>query len=209
LFETLKEISKLTLLSLKRQLDNGTLATAATRPAPRPTAPPPTAEPVHPVPPTPAAPAPFPAVPASLMTTRPPEAPAPLEAPAQGPPPWRPSAAAPEAPAPPAPAPAATRPRRRPEPHRAGASEPPAAKAPAAEAVLAAGNGHKDLGRQLELLLDAAALAEARTVAIDLQVRDASERVLHQIRDFAWDIAGLPAADDVRLQLQIALRPKR
>jgi hypothetical protein len=133
---------------------------------------------------------PQPGVPASLMPRVDSPAAEVAEAVADGPPPWRAGASAP-----------APRETARPT------SVEEASEAVSA-AALAATNGHRPLSRELELLLDEAALAEARTVAIDLQVRDASDRVLHQIRDLAWDLAEQPDSDDVRLQLQIALRPK-
>ncbi len=211
LFETLKEISKLTLLSLKQQLDSGHLGATPMRPAARAAAPAaPTVAPamplVAPLAAAPPSPMPLPvevppslmtlpaAVPASLMpraqaTAEPPA----IETTAAGPPPWRPAAGA-----------APLRHPARFEPEETfGVPEAPPAEA------LAESNGHKPLDRELELLLDAAALAEARTVAIDLQVRDASDRVLHQIRDVEWDLAEEPTSDAVRLQLHIALRPKR
>ncbi len=205
IFETLREVSKLTLLSLKRQLDNGNLARASMRPAPRP--------PVGPRPPVAPPPGMPSAIPASLLPQEPakPKAPAlaAVEPIAQGPPPWRPAAGMVplreplEAEAPPA--------RETPAPMPVPPETPvAAAETPPPAAIPMGSNGHPPIGRrELELLLDAVALAAARTVAIDLQVRDASERVLHQIRDLEWDLAAQPASDAVRLELEIALRPRR
>jgi hypothetical protein len=146
-FETLKEISKVTLLSLKKRLARGSdTTTAAPRPAapPRPL-PPPGAAPMTPrpvsqahpqvVPPAPAPPRPA-AAPAPAQTVQPPLPPRPAAPPPPAPrplqPPPQPAAPAPQpSPAPPprpaAPAPPAAAP---PRPAAAPPPPPPSAKAP-------------------------------------------------------------------------------
>jgi hypothetical protein len=133
-FETLKEISKVTLLSLKKRLARGSdTTTAAPRPAapPRPL-PPPGAAPMlprpvsqaHPqvVPPAPAPPRPATA-PAAAQTVQPPLPPRPVAPPAPAPRPLQP----PPQTAAPAPQPSPAPP---PRPAAAPPPPPPSAKAP-------------------------------------------------------------------------------
>jgi len=194
IFETLREVSKRTLLSLKTQLESG--GTRLTRPqpaAPRPAEPAPAS--VQPV----AASGLEPAVVKGVM--------APQDGPVVavrrddegGPPPWkgRGSAAAGTV---------------RAEESLAAPPRPPTrAEAEASPPVeeLASTNGHAAIDRRLvELDLDSDELEQARTLAIDLQVRDARQRVLHQIRDFQWELAEGTAGQKVRFHLEIELNPR-
>jgi signal recognition particle receptor subunit beta len=198
IFETLREVSKRTLLSLKTQLESGGTRLARPQPAaPRPAEPAPAPE--QPV----AASAPEPTT--VVQGVRAPQG-APVAAVRRddegGPPPWKGRGSV------------AAGPPRTEEP--LPAPPPPAAAERAAETEassrveeLASTNGHAAIDRRLvELDLDSAELEQARTLAIDLQVRDARQRVLHQIRDFQWELAEGTAGQKLRFQLEIELNPR-
>jgi hypothetical protein len=188
IFETLREISKRTLLSLKSQLESG--GTKPTRPqsgAPQPAD-------------TLAASEPAAALPAATVSTDKQEVRTGAKADEGGPPPWKGRATSADAP---------------PE----DMAQPPADQPRPADAVesapeqtvdeLAATNGHAAVDKRLlELDLALDDLEQARTVAIDLQVRDSRQRVLHQLRDFQWELSDGAGGRRVRFQLEIELNPK-
>jgi signal recognition particle receptor subunit beta len=229
-FETLKGISRFTLMSLKKRLGRSEPATApAARPAATPAAaPPPLAVPrPAPVPAVnpavnpatnPAAAPPRPAAPPKpLMPPMPP----PASPPAAAPPPW-PAAA----PAPPKAPPVAARGRtmdvlseleklRReaaaPAQRPAQAAAPSVRPAPV-PAPPAGTNGRGELSRSIELTLRRADLQRARRVLVSFQVEDDEHRVMDSVRDLPVDIpvdtkaaAGL---EKLLLRLNIALNSK-
>jgi signal recognition particle receptor subunit beta len=193
-FETLKGISKHTLLSLKKRLGRN-------EPASRPAAAavkPPAAAAVPP--PAPAATAPPP---------RPPAAPPAV--------PPRPAAAAPPAPPPTArPAPAAA-PAKTPlrtvdvlselEKLRREAMQQPA-PAPVRAAAPAAGNGRGELSRTIEMTLRRADFQRARRFLVSFQVEDDQHRVMDAVRDLQVDIKDAASLEKLLLHLNIALSSK-
>jgi len=197
IFETLREVSKRTLLSLKTQLESGGTRLTRSQPtAPRPAEPAPAPE--QPVAAPAREPAPGPVVKGVMA---PPEGPvvAVRRDDEGGPPPWKGRGAAAAGP-PPAEESLAAAPR---------PAEGTEVEAPPAVEELAATNGHAAIDRRLvELDLDSDELEQARTLAIDLQVRDARQRVLHQIRDFQWELAEGTAGQRLRFQLEIELNPR-
>jgi signal recognition particle receptor subunit beta len=236
-FETLKGVSKFTLLSLKKRLSKD----APGRPAPRPQpvatrTPPPRREPE----PAPvgaplevgsqagraAHPAPSPAA-AATMAPPAPRAPAPAPAPAAAPPPAPAAHVAPPKPAP-RPAPAAA-PRRAPAPKgktqsdvlaelesiRKQALAPRAAPAAAAHAAAApaaaeapAVNGKHEITREIQLSLKRSDFERAKRFLLTLQVEDGQRHVMEAVRDFQVDIDSAAPHQKVLLRLNIALRTK-
>lgn len=199
IFETLREISKRTLLSLKSQLESGSSRALRSQAAARPA--------------KAAVPAPSPVQ--APVGSRPPAA-ASDSADEGGPPPWKAGGAAglprvdeaepgletaPPETAPPPPS--------APEPEPEPEQPQPVAAEPASAEELASTNGHASIDKRLvELDLAAHELEQAHTLAVDLQVRDARQRVLHQIRDFQWELAEGTGGRKVRFQLEIELHPK-
>ena len=207
-FETLKGISRLTLINLKRRLAKMTTE-------PRPGAAP-AARPVSGAIPTP---------PAAARAAA--EAPAPPPAAA---PPAAPPAAARPAPPPPAKPAAPARPKGtvdvlaelerirkqalRPEP--AAAAPPPAPlsrpaappPAPAASAVPVAGNGKGEIHRSLELTLKRADFRRARRVTFSFRVEDGQNQVVDGIRDFPVELQDVAALEKILLRLNIAVHAK-
>ncbi len=222
-FETLKGISRFTLMSLKKRLGRSEPAPA------RPAAPP--AKPAAAAPP-PGAPAAAPAVPSQAVPR--PAAP-PLatsgahpQIPAPGTPaPPRPAGAAPP-PAPPKPAPAAAPPKAPPvgkgrtldvlselEKLRKEAAAPrqstgPVPIRPSAPAATppAAANGRGELSRSIELTLRRADFQRARRVLVSFQVEDDQHRVMDAVRDLAVDIKDAAGLEKLLLRLNIALNSK-
>ncbi len=211
-FETLKGISKVTLLSLKKRLARP----EAARPAPRPAAA--GAPPIAAVPKPPPAPEAVPRLPGV--------SPAPRAAPPAGASaaPREPQPAAPVRPAAPAAQPAvlprvAPPPAAAPRPATAAgarsgrsvdvlseleklrrqALEPPAGTAPAAR------NGRGEMSRTVELNLPRADFARARRVLVTLQVEDEQNRVVDTIRDLQVDIKDAAKLQKLLLRLNIAL----
>src|SRR3954468_11233936 len=200
-FETLKGISRFTLMSLKKRL--GRSEPAPARPAAPAPAKPPAAPPPPATPPRPAAAAP----PATSGSH--PQIPAP--APAAS----RPAAAAPPK-APPVGKgrtldvlselerlgrePAAPRPSTAPTPAR-----PPAAAAPT---PAAGANGRGELSRSIELTLRRADFQRARRVLVSFQVEDDQHRVMDAVRDLAVDIKDAGSLEKLLLRLNIALNAK-
>jgi len=231
-FETLKGISKLTLLSLKKRL-----AKDQTRPQPGGGRPP--------VPISPKAP------PASSAPQEPPRVADPVAAPLPAPAPIAtsvappaPAAAAPIAMPPPAARPAATplppavRAAQRPktqgdvlaelEKIRRQAMKPaggmpaaaPAAPVPTAVAAssaaaaaaqaagAAAANGKHEINREIQLTLKKADFDRAKRFLLTMHVEDGQQHVMEAVRDFQVDIGSVPHHQKVVLRLNIALRTK-
>jgi signal recognition particle receptor subunit beta len=178
-FETLKGVSKLTLMSLKKRLTKTEAA------APRPVA-------VPPPPPRPAAPAPTPAAappkPAAVPVAAPPE-------------PRR-------APAPPASESGKARTQvdvlRELEKIRRQTLRP---SAPPVRSHIA-GNGLKELSRDVQLTLKQADFERARRFTLTLQVEDKESRVVDAIRDLHVDLESLADLKKVLVRLNIALNAK-
>ncbi len=223
-FETLKGISRFTLMSLKKRLGRNEPAAAAS-PASRPAA---AAAPPKPAPPP-------------VQSGSYPQAPpaAPPSPPPAGPPP-RPAAAAP--PAPPKPVPAsppgapptappvgkgrtmdvlgeleklrreAAAPRQTTGPRPVAApprpAAPPTAAPPGPAAHTAGTNGRGELSRSIELTLRRADFQRARRVLVSFQVEDDQNRVMDAVRDLAVDIKDAASLEKLLLRLNIALNAK-
>jgi hypothetical protein len=200
-FETLKGISKQTLLSLKKRLGRSEPSSPPPRPAARPAA----AAPAASAAPASAAPIPPPARPAM-----PPPAPAAAAPPA--PPPVRPPA-----PAPPKAPPAAGKGRsvdvlseleklRKDAMQQPTAAARPAAAASAAQA--AGTNGRGELSRTIELTLRRSDFQRARRFLVSFQVEDDENRVMDAVRDLQVDIKDAAGLEKLLLRLNIALNAK-
>ena len=187
-FETLKGISKLTLLALKRRLARNTDQPAVARAgAPSPPA---SRQPKH-------------EVPARQRT----KAPA-LEArPVQQTP-------AQQAPAPKAPKPS---PQELPAKRRSktgldvlGELEKlrREVQRPAKPLVRAQKNGHGELRREIRLSVNRSDFSKLRRFSLNLQVEDQENRIVDAVRDFTVDIKDPEHLDRVQLTLSIALNPK-
>jgi signal recognition particle receptor subunit beta len=227
-FETLKGVSKLTLLSLKKRLTR----TGADAPAPRPVAPAPAARPVQ-APAAPAASAP-PHPPAPQTAARPapsptvaPPRPAPVPAAETAPKP--PAAAVPPAPLRPAPAPPPKAPARARsvdvlgelEKLRREAMQPAAAgaqsgsgAAPAGHAAsgpgrpVASRNGRGELSRNIEMTLKRVDFARARRFLVSFQVEDDQNRVMDSVHNLPVEIKDAASLEKLLLHLNIALNAK-
>ena len=222
-FETLKEISKVTLLALKKRLGRSSETTTA---PPRPTAPPPLPRPT--AAPTPAATAPPPPAPA---TPQPPVQAQPAASPAPPPRPAPPPAAQPAPPAAPAPRPAAAAP----PPPPASAKPQPAARKGAVDVLgeleklrrqakqspsqaagaaggaapaKAATNGRGEVSRNIEMTLKRADFRRARRVLLSFQVEDEQHHVVEAVRDLQFDIKDAAHLEKLLLRLNIALNAK-
>jgi hypothetical protein len=199
-FETLKGISKLTLLNLKKRLTKMTTdaprpgAGAGARPAgayptgvPRPVstapvaAPPPAAQPPRPTPPAPAARA---ATPAPKAKTSHLDVLAELEKIRKQALTGAPGAA-PAAPA----------------------SPPPPARStlPPPRAI---SNGKGEIHRSVELTMKRSEFRRARRFLLNLRVEDGDQRVMDAIRDLPIEITDIAQLEKVLLQLNVALKPK-
>jgi len=232
-FETLKEISKVTLLSLKKRLARGSdsattsPSSQAPRPAPRPL-PPPSAPPMPPRPVsqpnpqvTPAQPRPA-AAPAPPQTPRPP---APVPAPVQTSPPSPPQAATsrPAAPATPAPPPPPASAKGQPAAKKGsmdvlgeleklrkqaqgGTPSTPRAAAPAHPP--AGSNGRGELSRNIEMTLKRADFRRARRFLVSFQVEDDQHQVVDAVRDLQVEIKDAGSLEKLLLHLNIALNAK-
>jgi mutual gliding-motility protein MglA len=235
-FETLKGISKLTLLSLKRRLTKDPRPTPMVRPVVSTTRPAAHHEPAHapvgvaagrPAQPH-AAPAPAAATAAPASAPAPP---APVPVVPQTPPssvaaaaPSRPAAAASIAAARPAPPKAKTqsdvlaelekirRQALRPTvtPAVAAPARPMSAAAPALPpaAAAAATNGKHEINREIQLTLKKGDFERAKRFLLTLQVEDGQHQVMEAVRDFQVDIGSVPHHQKVVLRLNIALRTK-
>jgi signal recognition particle receptor subunit beta len=206
-FETLKGISRFTLMSLKKRL--GRNEPAAARPGAV-------------VPPKPAAPAGAPA-PQAAAAPRPPAAAPPVQSGSYPQvPPAAPRPASPPGAPPTAPPVAKPRTmdvlgeleklrREAAAPRQSTAPRPivtpPAAPAPAA-AQAAGGNGRGELTRSIELTLRRADFQRARRVLVSFQVEDDQHRVMDAVRDLAVDIKDAATLEKLLLRLNIALNAK-
>jgi hypothetical protein len=211
-FETLKGISRFTLMSLKKRLGRSEPAPA------RPAAPAP-AKPAAALPPPAAPPRPAAAPPPAATSGSHPQIPAPA-----------PAAPRPAAAAPPKPAPAAAPPKAPPvgkgrtldvlselEKLRKEAAaprpstgpthvRPPAA--PAHPPAATGANGRGELSRSIELTLRRADFQRARRVLVSFQVEDDQHRVMDAVRDLAVDIKDAGSLEKLLLRLNIALNAK-
>jgi mutual gliding-motility protein MglA len=211
-FETLKGISKQTLLSLKKRL--GRSESAPARPAPAARAP--AAIPAAARPAAPAASGPQP------QPAPKPAAPPPAAAPATPAPAAVPAAAAATAAAKP---PAAPAPPKAPpiaksrtvdvlseleKLRREAIKQPPSAPASAAKpAVPTAGsNGRGELSRTIEMTLRRADFQRARRFLVSFQVEDEQHRVMDAVRDLQVEIKDAASLEKLLLRLNIALNAK-
>jgi len=210
-FETLKGISKHTLLALKKRLGRpdapATSAPGPARPAPAPAARP-----------APAPPAPAPAAAPPAPAPRPVPVPAPPPAAAVRPAPaTAPAAAAPARPAAAAPAAKSGRSsldalgeleKLRKQAMQPSASAPPAAKPAAAAAGSPATNGRGELSRTIEMTLKRSDLARARRFLVSFQVEDDQNQIVDAVRDLRVDIKDAAHLEKLLLRLNIALNAK-
>jgi signal recognition particle receptor subunit beta len=232
-FETLKEISKVTLLSLKKRLARGSDSPAATparpaaappRPLPPPNAPPLSApRPVSQANPQAAPPAqpPRPAAAPAPPPPRPLPPPAAAAPPPAAPPPARPAAAAP----PPPPASAKPQPAAKKgsmdvlgeleKLRKQAQGGPPAAARPAGSvgtppraAAPAPSNGSGELSRNIEMTLKREDFQRARRVLVSFQVEDDQHRVVDAVRDLQVEIKDAAGLEKLLLHLNIALNAK-
>jgi signal recognition particle receptor subunit beta len=206
-FETLKGVSKLTLLSLKKRLTRG--GESAATPA-RPMSPPPPAPPRPAVAPTPPPRASAPATPAAGAKP----------APAAAPPPAPPAPAA-------RPAPARSRSsvdvlgeleklrREAMQPANSAGPGPapnppnsPAAAPPAAARPVPGKNGRGELSRNIELTLKRTDFERARRILVSFQVEDEENRVMDSVRDLPVEIKDAASLEKLLLRLNIALNAK-
>ncbi len=237
-FETLKGVSKLTLLSLKKRLTrSGSEAPAPVPPRPARPAPPPAAPAAAPAPPpAPAKPAPLAAAappapqPTAVPAAQPSAPPAPQPRPAPGPePPLSPAAAPKPAPlrqptVPPPPAKPAPPTRQRSvdvlgeleklrrEAMQPGAAGTPSPRAPASPAPTprpaASKNGRGELSRNIEMTLKRADFARARRFLLSFQVEDDQNRVMDSVHNLPVEIKDAASLEKLLLHLNIALNAK-
>ncbi len=219
-FETLKGISKLTLINLKKRLTKaGTEPAQSGRmiamnaPPPRPAAPaaPPPRAASHPAAAAPAptaAPAPNPAAPA-----RPEPAPA---RPAAATPPLSPAAKAKTAKVDVLAElekirKQAMKPQQAPVLHAATPPAPPPTAASAtsgAHPKFSGLNGKGEIHRSVELTMKRTELRRARRFLLNLRVEDADRQVVEAIRDLPIEIQDAAGLERVLLQLNVALKPR-
>jgi hypothetical protein len=69
-------------------------------------------------------------------------------------------------------------------------------------------NGHSELRREIKLSVDRADFARLRRFSLNLQVEDENHRVINSIRDFTVDIKDPQGLERVLLTLSIALRSR-
>jgi signal recognition particle receptor subunit beta len=226
-FETLKGVSKLTLLSLKKRLMRSTETSTPGRPAaaPRPAAAAPAPGPAAPAAPKPAPaaaqPAPQPA-PKPAPAPAPPAPTAPAAAPAA-----RPAAATAASPAAAAKAPARSRSvdvlgeleklrREAMQNVTAAGAAGSAGAAPAGAAALGTArpqpqpqrNGRGELSRSIELTLKRSDFERARRFLVSFQVEDDQNRVMDAVRDLQVDIKDAASLEKLLLRFNIALNTK-
>jgi len=223
-FETLKGVSKLTLLSLKKPLTKMGSEPARPSAGPRPVAVP--APPPRPAPaPAPARPTPAPAAPAppaAAASRAAPLSPAAKAKPgrvdvlaelekirkqAMTSPGGSHASSRPSAPAPPAAA--------KPAPPVAGAGGFPPAAPIAPAPVTASGafpkaalNGKGEIHRSVELTLRRNDFRRARRFLLNLRVEDSDRQIVEAIRDLPIEIQDSSQLERVLLQLNIALKSK-
>ncbi|HXO21046.1 MAG TPA: hypothetical protein VOA87_14110, partial [Thermoanaerobaculia bacterium] len=231
-FETLKGVSKLTLLSLKKRLTRsgpeaspGRAASPAPRPAaaplaaPKPAAPPPPSAIPPAAPPSPAPVLEAKASPAAESAGAPAAVPQPPSAA-----PAIPATAPATPPAPSAPPPSAATAFQKATPARGRsvdvlgeleklrreAMQPAPAPHSAAPAVgaRAGRNGRGELSRNIELTLKRADFARARRFLVSFQVEDDQNRVMDSVRDLPVEIKDAASLEKLLLRLNIALHAK-
>jgi signal recognition particle receptor subunit beta len=218
-FETLKGVSKLTLLSLKKRLTRGgeSGATTPARPAPPRPGPAPAA------PPAPTSPPAAASAPPAKPAAPPPKPPAPATSPI--------SPLSQTSPTPPAPSAAARQPAARSrssvdvlgeleklrreamQPGSAGATPAPAAPAsgpaaPPAARPASPKNGRGELSRNIELTLKRADFERARRIRVSFQVEDDQSQVMDAVRDLPVEIKDAASLEKLLLHLNIALNAK-
>ncbi|HEX6201584.1 MAG TPA: GTPase domain-containing protein [Thermoanaerobaculia bacterium] len=198
-FETLRGISRETLLALRDRLGEGGRAPAAgARPAAHPASAPAAAPPRGSAPAKSSAAPPPPAAPAAAAgSAPPPEGPGPGEAPAAAPP-----AAG-----------RAGRTVRRPgvdvDRELARLRKNAGGAAPAATARAAAsGNGHRELARDIKLTLKRQDFERARRFTLSFQVEDDERRVVDSVEGLQVDLGEPGSLAKVLLRLNIALQAK-
>ncbi|MEA2564795.1 MAG: mutual gliding-motility protein MglA [Acidobacteriota bacterium] len=217
-FETLKEISRVTLLSLKKRLSRPEAQAAPPRPPgpPRPPVQTPVPAPVEAVAPPPLPPP----IPRAVSAAHPVVAPPPPPGP-----PVLPRAVSAAHPVVPQPAPRLTTPAAPPPPPIA--PKPAAArkgsldvlgeleklrqgtKTPAPAAVKAAGtNGRHELSRNVEMNLKRSDLQRAKRVLISFQVEDDQNQVMDSVRDLPVEITDAASLEKLLLHFNIALNAK-
>jgi hypothetical protein len=237
-FETLKEVSKVTLLALKKRLARGSDAPAT---APRPAAPRPAAAPAPVAPPLPstpqlrpqgqapaqqpsAAPLPRPAAPAASAPAAPPLPSTPQlrpqsQAQPQVAPPAAPAPAPPRpAAAPPPPPPASARPKAKSSMDVLGELEklrtqalskgPAAGSSAAPAAAPASSNGRGELSHNIEMTLKRADFQRARRLLLSFQVEDGQNQVVEAVHDLQVDITDAAHLEKLLLRLNIAFHAK-
>jgi signal recognition particle receptor subunit beta len=210
-FETLKEISRVTLLSLKKRLSRPEAQAAPPKP-PGPPRPP--AQAPAPAPAEAAAPPPPPPIARAVSAAHPVVAPPPPPGPPVLPQP-APRLTTPAAPPPPpvSPKPAAARKGSLDvlgelEKLRQG-TKAPAPAAAAAAAVKAAGtNGRHELSRNVEMNLKRSDLQRAKRVLISFQVEDDQNQVMDSVRDLPVEITDAASLEKLLLHFNIALNAK-
>jgi len=180
-FETLKGVSKVTLMSLKRRLTGDRSApmgagAAVSEPAPEPSA----------------APAPAPAAPPQPQ-------PVPAAAPAR-------AAAAAKVPA--APSVKVRKTSQRNVLDELERLRQEAMGAPAGERPAAASNGTGELRRDIQLTLPRADFRRARRFSVTLQVEDEDARVVEAVRNLRVDLHDTESVEKLLLRLNIALSTK-
>jgi mutual gliding-motility protein MglA len=205
-FETLKEISRVTLLSLKKRLSRPEAQAAPPRPpAPRPPVQTPAPAPVEAVasPPPPQIQRPV-STAHPVVTPPPPPGPPVLPQPA-------PRLTTPAAPPPPpiAPKPATARKGSLDvlgelEKLRQGTKAP----APTAAAKAAGTNGRHELSRNIEMSLKRSDLQRAKRVLISFQVEDDQNQVMDSVRDLPVEITDAASLEKLLLHFNIALNAK-
>lgn len=215
-FETLKGISKLTLLSLKKRLtkmgEGGAARPAPPRPMPvpqPPAAPPAAAARPKPTPPPPAPARPAPAAPAAVAAKRGKASKLDvlaelenirrqaLSTPGESAPPQRPAPPR----VPPLPPSGSGAHTRTPQAPTAGSGAHP-------RAAFVSANGKGEIHRSVEMTLKRTELQRARRFLIDLRVEDTDSRIVDAIRDFRIDISDPSGLEKLLLHLNVSLNSK-
>ena len=189
-FETLKGISRFTLMALKKRLGRNEPAATPARPG--------VVAPAKAPAPAPAAPAPAPPPAASGSYPQVAAAPRPVAAPPAAPPK----------------APPGVKPRTMDvlgelEKLRKEAMHQPAARpAPAPEAHAAGTNGRGELSRNIEMSLRRADFKRARRILVSFQVEDDQHQVMEAVRDLQVDITDAAGLEKLLLRINVALNAK-
>lgn len=223
-FETLKGISRQTLMALKKRLGRSEPAPApAARQAPAAAARPAVAPGAPATPAAPPAPPPRPAAAPPVQSGSYPQVPAAPGSTAAAAPP-RPAAPVPPPAAKPAAPPAGKRTvdvlseleklrseaMRQPAPPlvRPPARPPAAQAAPGAPGVAVPNNGRGELSRTIEMTLRKSDFKRARRFIVSFQVEDDQHQVMDAVRDLQVEIKDAPSLEKLLLRLNIALNAK-